>query len=45
VHHDGWTRRDAAFLDRVALGRTGTWPPGPSIRVERLDAQEETDAV
>ena len=38
-----WTRRLAAYLDRVATGRAGTLPPVPEALVALLDPPEVQD--
>jgi hypothetical protein len=38
-----WTRRLAAYLERVATGREGTFPPVPEALIALLDGQEQGD--
>jgi hypothetical protein len=40
---ESWTRRLAAYLERVATGREGTLPPVPEALLTLLDAQEVGD--
>lgn len=40
-----WTRRFAAYLDRLAAGRAGTLPPVPDALTTLLDDTEATDVM